>query len=184
MKKANRNYAKPLIASAMGAAFLVAPISGFAEVGQKASATSASETGEQQYQQYQDAMFKRLDADHDGFISRAESQHQPRFLDAFDQADEDRDGRISDAEYIKARSIYERQRAASYAKDSLITAKVKAALVKDPDVSALDVSVETAYGEVLLSGFVENERQVKRAREVASGIDGVKDVHANLVVKG
>jgi hyperosmotically inducible protein len=181
MKTANRNYAKPLIASAMGAAFLVAPIPGFAEVGQKASATSASETGEQQYR---DAMFKRLDADHDGFISRIEARHQPRFLDAFDEGDEDRDGRISDAEYIKARSIYDRQRAASYVKDSLITAKVKAALVKDPVVSALDVSIETAYGEVLLSGFVDDERQVKRAREVAAGIDGVKQVHASLLVKG
>ncbi|MCZ7656023.1 MAG: BON domain-containing protein [Rhodocyclaceae bacterium] len=55
---------------------------------------------------------------------------------------------------------------------------------QDPVVSAIDVSVETTYGEVLLSGFVDNAQQAQRAREIAARVEGVKKVHDNIVVKG
>ena len=67
--------------------------------------------------------------------------------------------------------------------DSVITTKVKAALVKDPVVSALAVSVETRKGIVVLSGFVDNESQARRAAEVAAGVQGVVSVKSGLVVK-
>ncbi|MCZ7656022.1 MAG: hypothetical protein M5R42_19860 [Rhodocyclaceae bacterium] len=70
-----------------------------------------------------DTLFKRLDANHDGFVSRDEASKQPRFMEAFKEADGNRDDRLSRDEFIKAHSIYDRQRAASFAKDSLVTAK-------------------------------------------------------------
>lgn len=179
--RAKRNIARPLIASAVLSALVAVSSSGLAADEAASQANPASATGETSYR---DAMFKRLDSDHDGYISRAEATRQPRFMDAFQQADDDRDSKLSNDEYIKARAIYERQRVAEYAKDTLITAKVKAALLKDPVVSVLEVSVETAYGEVLLSGFVDDARQARRARELAASVEGVKQVHANLVVKG
>lgn len=66
---------------------------------------------------------------------------------------------------MKAQAIYDRVRAKAYIEDSVITAKVKAALVKDPEVKALEVSVETSQGVVLLAGFVDNEKQVRRAQD-------------------
>jgi osmotically-inducible protein OsmY len=53
--------------------------------------------------------------------------------------------------------------------DSVITTKVKAALVEDKQVSALDISVETFKGTVQLSGFAGNESEVARAVQLASG---------------
>ncbi len=42
--------------------------------------------------------------------------------------------------------------------DSVVTAKVKAALIADPNVKAHEVNVETREGVVQLSGFVDNDQ--------------------------
>jgi hyperosmotically inducible protein len=84
---------------------------------------------------------------------------------------------------VKAQAIYDRVRAKAYVDDSVIIARVKAAFVKDKEVSALAVSVKTDKGTVLLSGFVNNEQQARRAQEIAASIAGVKSVKSNLVVK-
>lgn len=67
-----------------------------------------------------------------------------------------------------------------YIDDKAITAKVKAALLKDPEVKALQVKVETYNGVVQLSGFVDNPEQISRAGEVAKGVEGVKSVKNDL----
>jgi osmotically-inducible protein OsmY len=71
----------------------------------------------------------------------------------------------------------------TFVDDATTTAKVKAALARDRDVSAMDVNVTTYRGVVQLSGFVDNENQVRRAGEVARGVDGVKDVYNDVHVK-
>jgi len=71
----------------------------------------------------------------------------------------------------------------SFVNDGVITAKIKAALINDPVVSALDVSVDTDKGVVLLSGFVDNKNQAQRALEIATAVTGVKTVKSNLTVK-
>lgn len=68
--------------------------------------------------------------------------------------------------------------------DSVLTTKVKAALLADNQVKSTDISVETKQGEVLLSGFVDNEAQASRAIQVARGVDGVKNVNNKMSVKG
>ncbi|MDP2707725.1 MAG: BON domain-containing protein [Burkholderiales bacterium] len=83
---------------------------------------------------------------------------------------------------MKAQAIYDRMRAESYIDDSVITAKVKAAFVKDPDVKVLEVSVKTDKAVVMLSGFVDNEKQVQRAQEIAVSIEGVKSVKSDFFV--
>src|SRR5262245_31802266 len=68
--------------------------------------------------------------------------------------------------------------------DTLITTKVKASFVADPQVSALAITVETNNGVVTLSGVVENEAERQRAIQLADGLEGVKRVDANkLLVK-
>ncbi|MER3446389.1 MAG: transporter [Candidatus Dadabacteria bacterium] len=71
-----------------------------------------------------------------------------------------------------------------YIDDSTITTKVKAALLADPDVSGLDVNVETFKGVVQLSGFVDDQKQANRAVEIARSVNGVKGVENRLTVKG
>ena len=67
--------------------------------------------------------------------------------------------------------------------DSVITAGVKHALLYDPKMNSLDVSVTTRKGEVQLSGFVDNASQLARAAVVAASVDGVTGVINHLMVK-
>jgi hypothetical protein len=77
----------------------------------------------------------------------------------------------------------ERQPVGEYIDDSVITAKVKAAIAGDPDVSVLEVSVETYDGVVQLSGFVSNQAQANRAVEIARGVSGVKNVRNDMRIR-
>lgn len=70
-----------------------------------------------------------------------------------------------------------------YVDDKVITAKVKAALVEDPGVKALQIKVETYEGVVQLSGFVDNPDQITRAADIAKGVEGVKSVKNDLIVR-
>lgn len=127
--------------------------------------------------------FKRLDANRDGYLSRDEARKIRDFDQAFTEADDNRDGKLDAAEFIKAQSIHDREAAGRYVDDSVITAKVKAALLKDSAVSALEVSVETRKGTVVLSGFVDSDSQLQRAAEIAASVQGVVTVKNALVVK-
>ena len=67
--------------------------------------------------------------------------------------------------------------------DSVITGKVKAALVADPTTKAHQISVETFQGVVQLSGFVDTTEARSRATQVAKGVDGVKNVKNDLELR-
>ena len=67
--------------------------------------------------------------------------------------------------------------------DSVITAKIKADLVKDPDLKALDVHVTTVKGVVMLSGVVPSMMAMNKAETLARGVEGVTDVKSSLSVK-
>jgi osmotically-inducible protein OsmY len=68
--------------------------------------------------------------------------------------------------------------------DATITTKVKAAMVKDPLVKALDVNVDTNRGNVMLKGMVDTAEQKSRAEQIARGTQGVVGVQNNLTLKG
>ncbi len=68
--------------------------------------------------------------------------------------------------------------------DSVITSRVKSTLLADADVKSFDFKVETRKGEVLLSGFVDNQAQVDRATAATRAVPGVKAVQNNVVLKG
>lgn len=75
------------------------------------------------------------------------------------------------------------QKAGAYIDDSVITAKVKAALVEDKQVSAMKIKVITKDGVVTLKGAVPNAEVGQHALQLAAGIEGVKDVKSDLTVK-
>jgi osmotically-inducible protein OsmY len=70
-----------------------------------------------------------------------------------------------------------------YIDDSTITAKVKSAILGDPELKVMQINVETFKGVVQLSGFVNSPQVVSRAVEVASRVGGVKSVKNNLLIK-
>lgn len=72
------------------------------------------------------------------------------------------------------------EKVGEYIDDSVITAKVKAALVDDPELSAIEVNVETYKGVVQLSGFVRESEDIARATQVARKVNGVVDVKNDL----
>jgi hypothetical protein len=67
--------------------------------------------------------------------------------------------------------------------DSVITTKVKAAILEEPSLKSLQISVETFKGVVQLSGFVDSAQSVKKAGEVAGKVAGVVSVKNDLTVK-
>lgn len=67
--------------------------------------------------------------------------------------------------------------------DSVITTKVKTALMEDKDVKSGQINVETKHGVVSLGGFVSGEKVKSRAVAVAKGVSGVKSVVDAMYVK-
>lgn len=70
-----------------------------------------------------------------------------------------------------------------YIDDTVITGKVKAALVKDPTTKASEINVETFKGAVQLSGFVSSQAAIARAVELARGVEGVQSVKNDMRIK-
>ena len=70
-----------------------------------------------------------------------------------------------------------------YVDDSVITTKVKSMLAADDFLKSFQISVETYKGTVQLSGFVNAQKAVDKADEIARGVKGVKSVKNDLVVK-
>jgi hyperosmotically inducible protein len=71
----------------------------------------------------------------------------------------------------------------TYIDDSVITAKVKAALVEDKQVSAMKIKVQTRNGVVTLTGSVPSAEAGQHALQLAAAVEGVKDVKSDLTVK-
>jgi hyperosmotically inducible protein len=70
-----------------------------------------------------------------------------------------------------------------YIDDSVITAKVKTALLNSPEVSGLSIDVETFRGEVQLSGFVDTADERTEAGKLAKTVPGVRSVKNDIRVK-
>jgi osmotically-inducible protein OsmY len=69
------------------------------------------------------------------------------------------------------------------ASDTAITTKVKAGLVKEPNLDSLGIHVETEKGVVMLSGFVNSKEEADKAVKVARSVDGVSSVRSAIKVK-
>jgi osmotically-inducible protein OsmY len=69
------------------------------------------------------------------------------------------------------------------ASDTAITTKVKAGLVKEPNLDSLGIHVETEKGVVMLSGFVNSKEEADKAVKVAKSVDGVTKVKSAIKVK-
>jgi osmotically-inducible protein OsmY len=67
-----------------------------------------------------------------------------------------------------------------YFDDTVITTKVKAAILNEPTLKVFQINVETFRGVVQLSGFVSSSDQVSKAAEVTRGVAGVTSVKNDI----
>ena len=88
-----------------------------------------------------------------------------------------------EAKSEQAASKFESSDAKVALSDTAITASVKAGLLKDPDLSAVKIEVETNNGVVALNGVAKDPAARERAEVIAKSVKGVNDVHNNVVVK-
>jgi osmotically-inducible protein OsmY len=70
-----------------------------------------------------------------------------------------------------------------YVDDSVITTKVKTAILAEPGLKVSEINVETFKGIVQLSGFVSSRSDVDSAIRVARAVDGVKSVKNDMQLK-
>ncbi len=70
-----------------------------------------------------------------------------------------------------------------YIDDSVITTKVKAAILKEPGLKILEINVETYKGVVQLSGFISDQTDAAKATKIARDIQGVVSVKNDMRVK-
>ena len=70
-----------------------------------------------------------------------------------------------------------------YVDDSVITAKVKSAILGDSTLKVNEINVETFKGVVQLSGFVQSQADIDKAVQVARGVAGVKSVKNDMRIK-
>ena len=87
------------------------------------------------------------------------------------------------AALLACASTSKKESTGEYVDDSVITTKVKSQLAGDDFLKSLQISVETFKGIVQLSGFVNNQKAVEKAGQIARRVKGVKSVKNDLIVK-
>lgn len=127
--------------------------------------------------------FDAADSNGDGMVSLIEFSAQGGSEQAFREGDANNDSRLSGEEYSVAVANQDRIKAGKFIDDAWITTKVKTMLLKDEGLKGLSVKVNTDRGKVQLSGWVKTPEQITRAEKIALGVEGVKGVQNDLLVK-
>jgi osmotically-inducible protein OsmY len=70
-----------------------------------------------------------------------------------------------------------------YFDDTVITTKVKSAILEEPTLKSAEINVETFKGVVQLSGFVTSKENVDLAMSTARGVKGVSSVKNDMRIK-
>jgi osmotically-inducible protein OsmY len=70
-----------------------------------------------------------------------------------------------------------------YFDDSVITSKINALMVNDPNLKAREINVDTYKGVVQLSGFVSTRAESEKAVSIARSVRGVKSVKNDIRLK-
>ena len=87
------------------------------------------------------------------------------------------------ASTVGCSSTPQKEGTGQYIDDSVITAKVKAAIFDNPTTKATEINVETFKGVVQLSGFVISQDAANKAVELTNSVSGVKSVKNDMRLK-
>lgn len=80
-------------------------------------------------------------------------------------------------------STHKQEGTGEYVDDTVITTKVKAAIMGDASLKATEINVETFKGVVQLSGFVISSADINKAVDLARKVEGVKSVKNDMRLK-
>jgi hyperosmotically inducible protein len=70
-----------------------------------------------------------------------------------------------------------------YVDDTVVTGKIKTAILAEPTLKSAEINVETFKGVVQLSGFVSSQAMEDKAVAVTRGVGGVKSVKNDMRLK-
>ncbi len=87
------------------------------------------------------------------------------------------------ASFVGCASTPKHEGTGQYVDDTVITAKVKAAVFNEPSLKSAEINVETFKGVVQLSGFVNSQADINKAVEVARSVAGVTSVKNDMRLK-
>ncbi len=87
------------------------------------------------------------------------------------------------AAFVACASTPKHEGTGEYIDDSVITTKIKTQLATDDFLKSFQIGVESRKGIVQLSGFVDSQNAIDKAGKIAGGVEGVKSVRNNLIVK-
>jgi hypothetical protein len=87
------------------------------------------------------------------------------------------------ATFVACASTSKQESTGEYVDDSVITTKVKSLLAGDDFLKSFQIGVETYKGVVQLSGFVNSQKAVDKAVQIARSVKGVTSVKNDLIVK-
>ena len=76
-----------------------------------------------------------------------------------------------------------REGTGEYVDDTVITTKIKAAVLNDSSLKSSEINVETFKGRVQLSGFVRSQADINQAIALARGTKGVTSVANDMRLK-
>lgn len=143
------------------------------------AAATAQGTGDPTMPPGPRADFLALDRNRDGQVSKVEALANAEVQKRFSAFDLNKDGLLSADEYALAMEDNQKR----ILHDSIITARVKAALLAEKGIPSLQIAVETYEGGVQLTGFVSAPGLASRAGRVTAAVSGVRTVHNNIAVK-
>ena len=90
---------------------------------------------------------------------------------------------LAAASLIGCASTSKSEGTGEYVDDSVITAKVKTAILAEPTLKSSEINVETFKGTVQLSGFVSSQDKVDVAIVTAKNVKGVTSVKNDMRLK-
>lgn len=67
--------------------------------------------------------------------------------------------------------------------DVAITTQIKSAILSEPGLKVLQITVDTVGGVVTLAGLVDTQVNSDKVKQIASAVSGVKRVENRLIVK-
>ena len=76
-----------------------------------------------------------------------------------------------------------RESTGEYVDSSLVSNKVRAAIIAEKGLSIFAIDITTFRGEVQISGFVDTRAQKRLAETITRKVPGVRAIRNNLVVK-
>ncbi len=85
--------------------------------------------------------------------------------------------------FLGCASTAKQEGTGEYVDDTVITTKVKAAILGDASLKSAEINVETFKGVVQLSGFVNSQADINKAVELTRSIKGVNSVKNSMRLK-